>query len=122
MFGALMPGREGGLLNARLRYFDPTRRRAGVPPEVGALVSALGDRTTTLTLVNLHPSEPRTVIVQGGGYAEHLIESAEWKGGTTPVGASTMTVRLAPGSGATMTLAMRRYANQPTVSFPWDRK
>jgi hypothetical protein len=122
MFGALMPGREGGLLNARLRYFDPTRRRAGVPPDVGALVSALGDRTTTLTLVNLHPTEPRTVIVQGGGYAEHLIESVERKGGTTPVGASTMTVRLAPGSGATMTLAMRRYANQPTVSFPWDRK
>jgi hypothetical protein len=31
MWGALLPGREGGLLNARLRYFDPDRsgRRAG---------------------------------------------------------------------------------------------
>ena len=34
MFGALVPGREGGLLNARVRYFDPVRRRAGVPEDV----------------------------------------------------------------------------------------
>ena len=32
-----------------------------------------------------------------------------------------VTVRLAPGAGATLTLAMTRYANQPTVAFPWDR-
>ena len=44
MCGALVPGREGGLLNARLRYFDPVRRRAGVPEDVAALVSELGDR------------------------------------------------------------------------------
>ena len=31
MWGALVPGREGGLLNARVRYFDPERRRAGCP-------------------------------------------------------------------------------------------
>jgi len=31
MWGALVPSREGGLLYARLRYFDPVRRRAGVP-------------------------------------------------------------------------------------------
>ena len=34
MFGALVPGREGGLLNARVRYFDPVRRRAGIPEDV----------------------------------------------------------------------------------------
>ena len=45
MLGALVPGREGGLLNARLRYFDPVRKRAGVPEDVAALVSALGDRS-----------------------------------------------------------------------------
>src|SRR5262249_29733320 len=31
MLGGLPPGVDGGLLNARLRYFDPERRRAGVP-------------------------------------------------------------------------------------------
>ena len=55
MWGALMPGRAGGLLNARLRYFDPDRKRAGVPEDVAALVSELSDTQTTVTLVNLNP-------------------------------------------------------------------
>ena len=75
MWGALLPGREGGLLNARLRYFDPDRKRAGVPEDVAALVSELSDTRTTVTLVNLNPSQPRTVIVQGGGYGEHQLVS-----------------------------------------------
>ena len=55
MFGALVPGREGGLLNARVR-FDPTRRRAGVPEDVAALVTGLADRHTVVTLVNASAS------------------------------------------------------------------
>src|SRR5262245_36442044 len=66
MWGALLPGREGGLVNARLRYFDPERKRAGVPPDVAALVSELSDTRTTVTLVNLNTSQARTVILQGG--------------------------------------------------------
>jgi hypothetical protein len=121
MFGALVPGREGGLLNARLRYFDPARRRAGVPEDVAALVSGLGDRRTVVTLVNTSASVPRTVVVQAGGYAEHEFESVEVGGRTTPVNARELSVRLAAGAGATLTFTMRRYVNQPTVSFPWNR-
>jgi hypothetical protein len=73
--GRLLPGREGGLVNARLRYFDPDRKRAGVPPDVAALVSELSDTQTTVTLVNLNPSRARTVIVQGGAYGEHQLVS-----------------------------------------------
>ena len=82
MFGALVPSREGGLLNARLRYFDPVRRRAGVPEDVSALVSEIGDRRTVVTLVNSSATEARTVIVQAGGYAEHQFESVDWSGRT----------------------------------------
>jgi hypothetical protein len=121
MFGALVPGREGGLLNARVRYFDPARRRAGVPEDVAALVSALGDRRTVVTLVNVSTSQPRTVIVQAGGYAEHQFESVEWNGRTERLDARDFTVRLAPGAGATLTLATTRYVNTPTVKLPWDR-
>ena len=121
MFGALVPGREGGLLNARLRYFDPTRRRAGVPEDVATLVTGLSDRRTVVTLVNTSASEPRTVIVQAGGYGEHQFESVEWNGRTERLDARDLTVRLAPGAGATLTLAMRRYVNAPTVKFPWSR-
>ena len=82
MFGALVPGRDGGLLNARLRYFDPERRRAGVPQDVAALISELDDRRTVVTLVNLNAKTPRTVIVQAGGYGEHQFESVELNGKT----------------------------------------
>jgi hypothetical protein len=122
MLGALVPGREGGLLNARLRYFDPVRRRAGVPEDVAALVSALGDRRAIVTLVNLSASSPRTVVVQAGGYAEHQFESVDVNGRTTRLDARDVTVQLAPGAGATLTFAMRRFVNQPTVAFPWNRK
>jgi hypothetical protein len=121
MWGALMPGRPGGLLNARLRYFDPARKRAGIPEDVAALVSELSDTRTTVTLVNLHASQPRTVIVQGGGYGEHQLVSVTRDGKTTAIDSPLLTVRLDPGCGQTLVLAMRRYANVPTVRHPWHR-
>jgi hypothetical protein len=121
MWGALPPGRAGELLDARLRYFDPEQRRAGVPEGVGALVSELGAARTVVTLVNLDAAHQRSVVVQGGAYGEHQVESVDVNGRTQPIGASYFTVRLAPGAGARLTLVMRRYANAPTVAFPWDR-
>jgi len=118
--GALEPGREGGLLNARVRYFDPVRRRAGLPEDVAALVSGLTDTETTITLVNLNSSEPRTLIVQGGAYGEHQIESVSWNGRTVRVGAPSFTVKLDAAGGAKLTLIMRRYQNAPTAHFPWN--
>ena len=108
-------------LSARLRYFDPVRRRAGVPDDVGALVSELRDDRTVVTLVNVSRTTPRDVVVQGGGYGEHQILSADVNGKITPINARDFTVRLAPGAGATLTLAMKRYANPPDAKFPWDR-
>ena len=32
-----------------------------------------------------------------------------------------VTVRLGPGAGARIALKMRRYANVPTLTMPWDR-
>jgi hypothetical protein len=121
MWGALMPGRSGDLLNARLRYFDPDRKRAGVPEDVAALVSELSDASTTVTLVNLNSSQARTVVVQGGGYGEHQLLSVTRGGDSTRIDAPLLTVRLDPGCGQTLVLAMKRYANRPTVLHPWQR-
>jgi hypothetical protein len=121
MLGGIPPGREGGLLNARLRYFDPVRKRAGLPQDVAALVSALRDRETVVTLVNTSASAARAVVIQAGAYAEHQIESVGVGGRTLPVNGRDVSVQLGPGAGARLTLAMRRYVNQPTVAFPWDR-
>src|SRR4029079_13531683 len=85
MWGALVPGREGSLLSARLRYFDPVRRRAGVPDDVGALVSELRDDRTVGTLVDGSTKTQRPVVVQGGGYGEPQILSAEVNGRITRI-------------------------------------
>ena len=121
MLGGLPPPADGSLLNSRLRYFDPVLKRAGVPPDVGALVSEITDTRTVVTLVNLSATEARTLIVQGGAYGEHRIESVEVGRQTTPVNSSDFTVNLAPGAGAKLTLTMRRYTEKPTILFPWDR-
>ncbi len=113
---------QGGVpLHCRLRYFDADRRRAGVPEDVAALVHALGDASAEVTLVNLSRTQARTVTVQGGAYAEHRIESVVLDGRATPVGGRDFTIRLEPGCGARLRLAMRRYANRPTLAFPWHR-
>ena len=121
MWGALLPGREGGLLNARLRYFDPDRRRAGVPEDVAALVSAMSGTRTSVTLVNLNRSQRKTVIVQGGGYGEHQLVSVTVGGKTTAIDSPLLTVQLEPGAGQTLELTMKRYANAPTSLHPWHR-
>ena len=121
MLGGLPTGRDGHPLHARLRYFDPERRRAGVPEDVAALVARMTDTETSVTLVNVNQVEARTVVVQGGAYGEHQIAAASANGATLEVDGSSFAVRLAPGSGADLTLTMRRYANRPTLAFPWGR-
>lgn len=116
------PAQGGALHYARLRWFDPVRRRAGIPPDVAALVESLTDDETVVTLVNTNPVSAREVTVQGGAYGEHQILSVQI--GDAPaqaVDASAFSLSLAPGAGATLTLKMKRHANPPSLSFPWDR-
>jgi hypothetical protein len=122
MCGGIPPGADGSLLNARLRYFDPDRKRAGVPEDVAALVSEMTDTQTVVTLINLNATQPRTVIVQGGGYGEHQLVSVTAGGKTTAVNSSLLKVQLDPGCGQKLVLEMKRYVNAPTVLHPWQRK
>jgi hypothetical protein len=120
MLGGLAPKHQGEVLQARVRYFDPIRRRPGLPEDVAALVDLLReDSTSLLVLVNLNQSEPRSVIVQGGAYGEHVFESVAAGGRTTPVGRTSFRVELAPGSGGRLTASMKRYAARPGLSTRW---
>ena len=109
--GGLEPGRDGGLQNARLRYFDPDRRRAGLPEDVAALdlrddgLEDGGDPGERCGL------GARSTVLQGGAFAEHQILSVEWNGKTVPVNAPNFTVNLPAGAGGTLTLTMKRYVN-----------
>ncbi len=121
MLGGLPPKHQGELLQARFRYFDPTRRRPGLPEDVAALVDSLKADSASLILVNLNQSEPRTVIVQGGAYGEHRCEQVTAEGRTIAVSQPSFRVDLAPGSGARLMVTTKRYAAQPTLAPPWDR-
>jgi hypothetical protein len=118
--GAFFGGRIW-VLHARFRYFDPVRRRAGLPEDVGALVEKLAADSATLTLVNINAVEPRDVIVQAGGYGEHQFETAAVEGASAAINGPLVNVRLAPGSGARIVFRMARYKNAPTLAHPWDR-
>ena len=116
--GGLPPGRDGGLLNARLRYFDPLRKRAGLPEDVAALVSEMTDSRTVVTLVNLNKTTSRSIVIQGGAYREHRIASAQINGETISINSPSFTLKLAPGAGAKLTLNVKRYSEKPTEAFP----
>ena len=119
MLGGLEPGHCGYPLHARVRYFDPGRRRPGLPEDIAALVETLSAGEATVSLVNLDQVRGRTVIVQGGAYGEHRVTGVTVDGRTTPVNRSSFSVRLAPGCGARLVVRADRYANQPTFAFPW---
>jgi hypothetical protein len=120
MLGGLPP-RHGEPLHCRVRYFDPIGRRAGIPADVAALIEKITDEDVTLTLVNINQIESRAVIIQGGAYAEHQIIKVSMDNQILTLNQPFFTVRLAPGSGNRIVIKMKRYANQPTFLFPWDR-
>ena len=120
MMGALTP-RYGEPLHARVRYFDPTERRAGIPQDVAALVEGITDTTTTLSLANVNQVTTRQVIVQTGAYGEHQVTSVEFNGDEYPVDRSFFTVELRPGTVSKIVIRLKRYVNQPTFTHPWDR-
>ena len=108
-------------LHAQVRYFDPDRRRAGLPEDVAALVHGIQPGQVSLTLVNLHPLQFRSVVVQMGAYGEHHATTVRIDGRSVAVDGPSLTVRLSPGAGGALDIGVRRYEYDPTLSFPWDR-
>ena len=121
MMGGIHSGKNGITFHCRLRYFDPDRRRAGIPEGVAALVEKMTDEEVVVNLVNTNQLDSRTLIVQGGAYAEHQFISVTQGNQQIDIDSGHFSVELAPGSGSQLVLKMRRYVNQPTLMFPWDR-
>jgi hypothetical protein len=117
--GGLHHGNHNLVLHSRLRYFDPDRRRPGLPTDVAALVEQLGDDRAVVTLVNVSAVHPRRVIVQAGGYGEHQFTTVSSEGKTLAVNGRYLEVRLDAGAGTRIELGMKRYQHQPTLAWPW---
>jgi hypothetical protein len=77
--------------------------------------------SVTVTLVNTSPVHEREVIVQTGGFAEHAGVAVEMGGKRVPLEGTHFTARMAPGTGETLRIEMKRYANAPTAAAPWER-
>jgi hypothetical protein len=105
---------HGGLLNCRVFYFDPARKRPGLPPDVAALVDKVTPDSISVQLVNLHASEPREVVLQAGAFGEHEFTTAGHKKQRIQVGRNRVGVRLGPGAGGRLDLGMKRYVNAPS--------
>lgn len=142
--GAPQPIYNGGLLHARLRYFDVETRRAGLPPDVAALVEGLKADRTLVRLVNTSATQARTLRIQAGAFGEHRFTEArfqqrtsEWPGGlggyagtysaepvlreefVLPLPDNHLEVQLPPGSELCLDLATQRYVNEPSYAQPF---
>ena len=93
----------------------------GLPEDVAALVEKIGMDDVTVTLVNTSPVHEREVVAQLGAFAEHQGLAIVVGGKRIALNAPYFSVRLAPGTGETLVITMKRYANAPTAAFPWDR-
>ena len=129
--GAPFPCFNGGLLCARVRYFDLDRRRPGLPPDVAALVEKLEAERTVLQLVNTSALETRRLIVQAGAYGEHAFTEVAYdqapedtSGGSAerkqvPVNGKYFAVEMGPATSIKLDIGTRGYVNRPTYAFPW---
>jgi len=112
---------HGGLLHASVRYFDPCRRRPGLPEHVAALVSKVTPEGIGLTLVNTDPLCSREVVVMAGAFGEHSFTEAQVGGedaGSVQVNDKVLCVRLGPSAQAHLDLGMERFASPPSYEFP----
>ncbi|MGD8169809.1 hypothetical protein ACEXOS_021565 [Herbiconiux sp. P16] len=65
---------NGGLQLARVLFGDAVAARPGLPPDVAALVSEIGERHVTVQLVNLAADSARELVLQAGAFAEDRID------------------------------------------------
>ena len=133
---------NGGLQQARVRYYDADRRRPGLPASVAALVSSIDPEATVVDLVNLDPDQDRAVIVQAGAFAEHTIEEVRytacddgsWAGDLydyghgdpvvierqAEVGGPWLAVRLPASTRVRLTLRLSVRTRKPSYATPFD--
>jgi hypothetical protein len=127
---------NGGLLMARVRYFDLERRRPGLPLDVAALVENLEAERTVLQLVNTSPFHPRDVVIQAGAFGEHQFTDVRSATPAAPAAATAaagslesqavsvqdthLHIRLQPGSHIRLDLGTARFVNRPSYALPWQ--
>jgi len=138
--GVPSPVYNAGLAQAHLRYFDPGRRRPGLPPDIAALVHKAGAEGIEFELVNISAFHSREVIVQAGMYGQNqftrvqfderadqdpaqpqhsLIPQPKSVIRTRDVEAAWLAVSLPPATGIRLKAGIRRFVRRPGYRFPF---
>ncbi len=123
---------NGGLLRARVRYFDTDRARPGLPLDVAALVEKIEADRIVVKLVNLSALNTRRLIIQAGAFGEHEFTEVKYyeqnrkESGQViraekklPVNKKFFAVELLPGTSIRLEIGTRMFVNKPTYAFPW---
>lgn len=123
---------NGGLLRARVRYFDLDRSRPGLPEDVSALVEKLEAGRTVVNLINLSVMNTRNVLVQAGAFGEHQFTEVKfWEEShnntgkfsqqekTISINGRYFAVQLPPSTTIVLDIGTRLFANRPGYAFPW---
>jgi hypothetical protein len=121
--GSPSPIYHGGLMLARIRYFDPEQARSGLPEGVAALVDSVTEDSATVQLVNTNLNQTRLVTLQAGAFGEHQFTQSEVVEGdqltdNQAIDSNSITVELPPGIEIRIRLGMNRLVNAPTYAFP----
>jgi hypothetical protein len=142
--GGPQPIYNGGLLHTRLRYFDADKKRPGLPADVGALVEKLEANRTVVRLVNLHPTQGRSLVLQAGAFGEHRFGRVQYHARTSvwpgdlggyagsyappplqteerraEINDKRLEVELPPGMEIVLDLETQRYVNEPSHGGPF---
>jgi hypothetical protein len=125
----------------RVRYFDPIRKRPGLPPDVAALVEKVEPERTVVRLINLSPFQAQDVLIQAGAFGEHTITFVEYLARTSEypgrledyappalqldirradVQGKHLQVHMPPATEMLLDLKMKRFVNDPSYSLPWQ--
>jgi hypothetical protein len=111
---------HGGLLHSRLWYFDPRRRRPGLPRDVAVLVDQIHPGSVSLHLVNLNPGQSRDVVLQAGAFGEHHFTTVKqvdhYPYQFHTIGGRHFRVRLAPAAVGRLVIEMDRYRHAPSYT------
>jgi hypothetical protein len=137
--GAPLPIYNGGMLQARIRYYDKAEQRPGLPDDVSALVESMDATGIVLAIVNTSMTSKRELIIQAGTYGEHqfttVVQSvklpAEASGSflsahnrlhkkEIAIQDKWLAVRLEPGTMARFSIAMKFDVHKPSYEMPWD--
>lgn len=116
--GAPLPHYNGGLLIARLRYFDAENKRAGLPPDVSALVTGMTHDQIEVEIVNISKTDVREVIIQAGAMGEHDFTKVNYQEDTNiktiHIQDKRLQVNLLPLSHIKLELHTQRFVNTPS--------